>query len=219
MRIYHPNWQRNRVNFILKNCIPTADLRFTSIKDNIDFFKGKKILELGSFNGYIGSQFYFWGADVTSVEGRKENVENINKNHPYLKTIEYDLDISDWIFGKYDIIINFGLFYHLQFHHKEHLVNCINNCDIMYFESVIFDSDKNDIMFRKELGIDQSLSDGGGTPTTSFVENIFKENGCKYIKHCSSELNGEDHYYDWLDNNNKDNSLDQYRRRFWVVTK
>jgi hypothetical protein len=54
---YHPNWQTNRINFILS-------------KYPKEFFKGKRILELGAYNGFIGAYFNSLGAEVHCVEGR-----------------------------------------------------------------------------------------------------------------------------------------------------
>ena len=54
---YHGNWQKNRINFILE-------------KYPKEFFRDKKILELGAFNGYIGSYFSNLGAKGQCVEGR-----------------------------------------------------------------------------------------------------------------------------------------------------
>jgi hypothetical protein len=159
------------------------------------------------------------GADVTCVDGKEENVDNIKKNHPYLNVIQSNLDTPEWNFGKFDIIINFGLFYHLEHYHKENLMNCIDNCDLMYFETVILDQPDMEFFYRNEKGIDQSMGTQGGTPTTSYVENIFRESNCKFIKHCSPLLNGDGHFYDWLDNDNPNNFLYTNRRRFWTVLK
>jgi hypothetical protein len=199
---YHPEWQKNRIKFILK------------MYDE-NFFANKKILELGSHNGYIGEQFRLLGADVLSLEGRQSNVDSIKQNYPNLKVLCVDLDVPDWTFGEYDIIINFGLFYHLEKHHTQHLTNCIKNCKLMFFESVIYDSNEPELFVRGEFGNDQSLSDVGGTPSTSFVENIFKTNNCNFEKFCSGELNGGCHHYDWIDKNTKQH--DAFSRRFWVV--
>lgn len=202
---YFTNWQNNRINFILE-------------KYDESFFENKKILELGSFNGYIGNFFkQDMKADVTCVEGRTENIFNILFTYPELKLFQMNLDTPHWNLGKFDIIINFGLFYHLEHFHKEHLRNCIENSDLMFFESVIYDSDEDELFFREEIGPDQSLSSQGGSPSTSFVENIFAENNCNYTKYCDHELNGDNHHYDWTDINSK--NLDQYARRFWIVSK
>jgi hypothetical protein len=198
---YFSNWQNNRINFILS-------------KYPKEFFKGKRILELGAYNGYIGAYFNSIGADVLCVEGRQENVDKIKLDYPNVKVECSDLDCVDWDWGHYDIIINFGLYYHLEKFHKEHLENCINNCDLMFFESVIYDSFESEIYFRGEDGIDQSISMKGGTPSTSYVEDIFVESGILYEKFNDSKLN-DGHHYDWMDTNSK--KLDEYARRFWIV--
>lgn len=201
---YWPDWQKNRIKFILS-------------KHPEQFFKGKTILELGSHNGYIGAYFSSLGADVHSVEGRQLNVDRIKKDYPNLSVELFDLDTDVWKWGKYDIIINFGLYYHLEKFHKEHLENCIENCDLMFFESVIFDSSDNEIHFRKEHGNTQSLSDVGGNPSTSFVETIFSNKGVNFTKYCDKSLNGHEHHYNWIDKNSK--KLDQFARRFWITEK
>lgn len=198
---YYSDWQNNRINFILS-------------KYPKEFFKGKRILELGAHNGYIGAYFSTLGAEVHCIEGREENVEYIKRTYPMVSVEMTDLDVENWDFGKWDIIINFGLFYHLEKFHKEHLKNCINNCDLMFFESVIYDSFKSEIYFRNESGKDQSLSDVGGTPTTSYVEDIFKEFNVNYTKYSNKELNAG-HHYNWIDTGN--NIFDPYARRFWIV--
>ena len=199
---YFPKWQQNRIKFILS-------------KYSENFFRGKRILELGSHNGYIGAYFQSLGAIVHSIEGRVENVNDIKINYPNLNIEVYDLDTTDWKWGHFDIIINFGLFYHLEKFHKEHLNNCIDNCDLMFFETVIFDSFDSEVYFRKEYGRGQSLSEIGGTPSTKYVEDIFLNKFVEYTKYTNKELNGHEHHYDWVDKNTK--KLDQFARRFWIV--
>jgi hypothetical protein len=102
---YFGNLQNNRIKFMLD-------------KYGSDFFKDKKILELGSHNGYIGNFFQKeLGADVTCVEGRFENVMLMYFDYPNLKIVQKNMDSKDWDLGKFDIIINFGLYYHLEFFH------------------------------------------------------------------------------------------------------
>jgi hypothetical protein len=200
--IYLSDWQNARIQFILE-------------KYNKDFFKNKKILELGSHNGYIGEYFRLLGSDVLSVEGREENVNYIKNTYPNLNIICENLDTDIWKFETFDIIINFGLYYHLEKHHTSHLKNCLNNCKLMFFESVIYDSIDEEVFLKPEYGRDQSMSDVGGTPSTSFTENIFKTKNCKFKKYCDKKLNAEGHHYDWEDKNSK--VFDGYSRRFWIV--
>ena len=200
---YHPEWQINRVQFLIEQF-------------GTEFFRGKRILELAPYNGYIGARFSELGAMVHCVEGRQDNANNIRRNFPQLSVEVADLDTPDWVWGKWDIIINFGLFYHLEKYHKEHLLNCLNNCKFMFFESVIFDSFEPEIFFREERGDDQSLTERGGSPSTSYVENIFTEASATFTKFSSSKLNGERHHYDWVDTNSKTPSA--WARRLWVVS-
>jgi hypothetical protein len=201
---YHTNWQKNRINFILS-------------KYPKDFFKGKRILELGAFNGYIGSFFSNLGATVHCIEGRLENVEQIKNDYPNVTVEHANLDTPEWKWGKWDIIINFGLFYHLENFHQQHLNNCIQNCNLMFFESVIFDSYESTIFYRNESGVDQSLGETGGTPSTQYVENILNSHDVLYKKISNGSLNGDLHHYDWIDENR--NILDPYARRFWIIEK
>jgi hypothetical protein len=199
---YHPNWQKNRIKFLLSKYDPS-------------FFEGKTILELGPYNGYIGEQFRNIGASVTCVEGRNSNIHNISEKFPNLTVILGDLDTSHWNYGKYDIIINFGVFYHLEKHHSEHLENCIKNCNIMFFESVIFDSFDSEINYKDTKGDDQSLSGVDGTPSQKYIEDIFIKNNCNYSVQINSSLNGDGHMYDWVAEGDK--KYNNMKRRFWIV--
>lgn len=205
---YHADWQTNRINFIL-SYYPK------------EFFEGKRILELGAYNGYIGAYFSEMGADVFCLEGREENINNIKTDYPFLKVEQANLDTDIWNWGEWDIIINFGLYYHLEKFHKKHLINCINNSKLMFFETLIFDSYDNEIFFRDESNDkfykDQSLSDIGGTPSTKYVEDIFDylSNKITYKKYTDKILNGNCHHYDWIDKNSK--VFDKFARRFWII--
>lgn len=209
---YYPEWQHHRINLILS-------------KYPKEFFKGKRILELGPYNGFIGASFAELGAEVHCVEGRYDNVDSIKKNYPQVSVEWGNLDIPTWPYGKWDIIINFGLYYHLENFHNEHLVNCIDNCDLMFFESVIYNSMDSEIYFRNENGdysttSDQSVSLLGGSPSTSYVENIFKEQNVNFVKYTTDKLNGNGHTYNWSDTTiAAEKMYNSHYRRFWIVDK
>lgn len=199
---YHPEWQTNRINWILE-------------KYPAHLWKDKRVLELAPCNGVIGDFFRSIGADVLSVEGRASNIEQINKDFPELNVIEGNLDTADWSYGQFDVIINFGLFYHLENYHREHLENCINNCELLLFESVIFDSDRRTLHVKDEEGIDQSLSGKSGTPSTSYIESILRLNQCEFTKYCDGRLNSVNQKYDWEDKNS--NIYNNGHRRMYII--
>jgi hypothetical protein len=201
---YHSEWQNNRINFMLSLYDPS-------------FFENKTILELGSFNGYIGAYFaHNFNCKVTSVEGRMENVLHMQSTYPQITSIQSNLDTEEWNFDQYDIIINFGLFYHLENFHEQHLTNCIKNCKTMFFETVVYDSFDSEIYYvHSNGGGDQTLGSSDGNPSTSYVENIFKKNNSKFIKYTDSRLNSGSHNYSWEDLNSK--VYNGFNRRFWVA--
>lgn len=202
---YHGSWQQNRINYVVN-------------KFGKDFFLGKTILELGSYNGVIGNAFQEMGGLVTAVEGRTENVRNISQRFPHLKVINQNLDSPTWEYGHYDIIINWGLLYHLEFFSEEHLNNCLHNSNLCFLESVIFDSNE-DMLNRVDENNkddDQTLSDFGNYPTESWVENRIKKCNKTFEKVCDQSLNAKGHHYDWISKNSK--ILDRYSRRMWFIS-
>lgn len=91
-------------------------------------FQSKTLLELGAGHGQIGNAFHTLGAMVTSSDARKEYVENIKQAYPHLETVALDAD-KDTIPKKYDIIVHWGLLYHLA-EIEEHLEDVSKKCDI-----------------------------------------------------------------------------------------
>jgi hypothetical protein len=180
---YWPEWQISRINYITK--------RFGS-----DYFKDKTILELAPFNGFIGNYFHLLGAKVTCIEGRKENYDDIREAYPHLQTHFANLDTSTWEWGKFDIIINWGLLYHLEKHHKEVLENCIKNSKLLLLETVISPANVPTIDVIQESGIDQSLSSVGGRPSILWVESIITDCGGQLERLRSKEIGAGPHQYD-----------------------
>lgn len=203
IRDFHFYWQEARVKFVLK--------LFEE-----EYFKNKTVLELAPCNGYIGNEFLKLGSIVTGIEGRQEHCDVMKEEVPGMTIICADLDTPDWPWGRFDVIINWGLYYHLEKYHRDHLINCIKNCDLLLFESVIYDSPNPELIFRDEIGPEQSLSDKGGSPSTSYMENIFKECNKKFTKYSPLELSVGGHDYTWEDGTYL-NEQPVIRRRFWVV--
>ena len=199
---YLPGWQRNRLNWLLNHY-------------GHEFFAGKSILELGPMNGFFGVCMNRLGARVTGLEGRSSNISYIQSIFPeYTDLRQFNLDTDEWPHGRFDIIIKFGVLYHLEHHHRPFLTNCVKNCDLMFLESVIFDSPNDEFYWRYEEGPDQSLSNYARTPSTVCVENILRSAGASFERFDDPSLNWG-HHYDWVAKN--DRSYDTVARRFWIV--
>ena len=78
-----------------------------------EFFRNKTVLDLGGGVGYIAAELSKWGAVCTVYEGRLHNIEIGRKLHKDITFVNVDLEneIPD---TKFDIVLNFGVFYHLN---------------------------------------------------------------------------------------------------------
>jgi SAM-dependent methyltransferase len=213
--LFHPSyqdWRIKRINKILELY-------------GIEYFENKKLLELGSGHGDIGAFFAELGANVLCLDGRMQNVNYAKLKHRKVANFRYmhfnlEQDFSE--FGKFDLIINFGLLYHLK-NVDEHLKCCFRISDDMVFETVVCDStDPHKIFFCDEnKDIDEEALEGiGSRPSPFYIERIAKENNFEPIRYFSSDLNSGDQFlYDWDHRNDKRLGDDFKLRRFWRFRK
>jgi hypothetical protein len=200
---HYTNWRNSRINGIKKYI-------------SSDFFKNKTLLELGGGYADIGNTFYELGANVTSSDGRKEHLKIVNKRYPHIKTLLIDCD-KDIIQEKYDIILHWGLLYHLN-EIERHLEQISQKCDVLLLETEVSDSDEvNFYISTNENGYDQALNRKGIRPSPSYIENILQKNGFQFKLIKDSILNSDFHCYDWEISNSK--TWRHGLRRFWICWK
>lgn len=208
----YDDWRLKRINKILE------------IYD-IEDLKEKKILELGCGHGEIGACLADIGANVLALDGRKKNVNFAKLKHREIKNfkcIKFNLEQDFSKFGKFDLIINFGLFYHLK-NAEQHLKCCFEIADDILFETVVCDSiDPQKIFFCDENeNIDEEALEGTGCrPSPFYIERIAKENNFEVIRYFDSNLNsGNKFIYDWEHKNDERLGDDWKLRRFWRFLK
>lgn len=188
-------------------------------------FKNKTILEVGCGYGDIGKYFIEkYNSIVTFTEGRKEHISFIKENNPDSIVILQDHN-EKWNFNeKYDLLIHFGLLYHLH-NWEQDLICSMNHSDLIVLESEIADS--NDVMgnfiVKEDVGYDQSLNnDFGIRPSSSNVERVINDNGFEFVRCDDSDLNDGNHVYDWkvtgaADKTGKCIMQGLATRRFWII--
>jgi len=210
--LYHPQWQTNRINFIIKNYR--------------DYFKNSKtVVNMGAFYGDLSflTKREFNNLYFINEEGREENIEIGLKKYPgfHWSKINYEeCDLQN--LPKADIVFNMGLFYHLSPQRaKDILFASIERAkEIIFFETEVIDCDDEDCFIetsgRKHM-IDQSLKDSEIKPSIPYINNILDEIGYDYDFIESYELNGDDHLYDWEVHNTK--NWQSRKRKFWVIKK
>lgn len=200
---HYTNWIQSRMNCIRKY-IP------------VNYFQSKTILELGGGHGHIGNEFFKMNAHVTTSDAREEHIAVAKSTYPHLNTILIDGD-NIQIPEKYDIIVHWGLLYHLK-EIEHHIQYIAEKCNVLLLETEVSDSE-NDSFFIKtnECGYDQAFNSIGIRPSPSYVEKILSKNGFQYVCILDSILNSDFHTYDWKIENT--HTWRHGLRRFWICWK
>jgi len=200
---HYDDWRISRMNGIKKYISP-------------DYFKSKTLLELGCGHADVGNMFYKLGANVTSSDSRKEHLEVVKQKYPYIKTLKIDGD-NDNINDKYDVIVHWGLLYHLK-EIEIHLERVSQKCDLLLLETEVADSDdKHFYISTQEAGHDQAFNSKGIRPSPMYIESVLEKNGFNFKLIKDSILNSSFHSYDWEIKNS--NTWTCGLRRFWICWK
>ena len=80
----------------------------------IEWFKNKKILELGCASGNIGLALQALGADVTFADARSENLDSVIRKKSNVKTVLINQEQEWSINTKFDLIIHFSVLYNIK---------------------------------------------------------------------------------------------------------
>ncbi len=189
----------------------------------VDFFKGKKIVELGAGHGDIGAFFCELGAEVLCLEGRQENANIAKIKYRNLENFTFkvcDLETMDFsTYGRFDLVINFGFLYTLT-NPEACLKTCALMSDDIVCECIVSDSvDPHAIIAWEEptedhtAGLDHGLRNGRQIMSPYNIERVMASSGFAFTRYFSKDLNSPPHTYDW-EHQNTGEVVPNYRR-FW----
>lgn len=201
---HYVKWRENRIAKILK-----------IFSEN--FFQNKTILELAAGHGHVGESFLKLGSRVTFAEGRQEHIKQLKEKFPESEIIHLNQDEVWNLDKKFDIVIHWGVLYHLN-NWQQDLSSALAHANLIFLESEVSDSD--DPAFDQkvsESGYDQAINQTGSRPSANFIEKIILEAGGKFTRYDDNELNSDFHSYDWKVENTK--SWRSGLRRFWIIEK
>ena len=186
----------------------------------IDFFKDKKILDLGCGHAEISSVLQQYGANVTAVDSNKIHLKLISKKFPTIKTVLADLD-NEWPFTneKFDIVLDISLICCLS-NYEEHIKNVCNSATHLILETAVCDSDdpkKFINVENKTYTHDGPLNGISCRPSSSAIEKILTDSGMTFQRYDCNDINSGQYVYDWVSENNDTSNIN--KRRFWFCVK
>lgn len=211
---HYEDWRKTRINKVLQNF-------------ETSFFQNKTILEVGCGYGDIGKFFTELGSNVIFTEGRSEHIPVIQENNPNSLVLNinheniWKIDIDGDKNKKFDMIIHFGLLYHLD-KWEQDLQCALNQTDLIILETEVADS--NEIIEFKltdPLGYDQAVGESRicTRPSASYIESVFERNNFSYKRYDDEDLNSSFHNYTWkVEETDRGKNREWYGfRRFWIA--
>lgn len=185
--------------------------------------KGCRILELGGGTGDIGGFLADVGAEVLAIEGRQQNVAMArlrNRNVPTYRAETWDLEKDFRHFGRFDVIVNFGLIEVIE-QFRDVIGWSTEMSDRIILETLVCDSENpRRVRYTQhdKIGGDDPLRGTGCRLSPAFIEALHEAHGFTVTRHFTSDLNAGPHCYDWA-HQNDDRVIDRerklYLRRFW----
>ena len=118
---------------------------------------------------------------------------------PQNRTIVGDLEqgLSSLGLGRFDLIIHFGVLYHLQ-DWKSSLVDCVGMTNYLALETEVCDSDDPSFELKlDEAGYDQAISGVGSRPSAELVEAELRACRMALTRLDDNRCNANIHVYDW----------------------
>lgn len=154
----------------------------------------KTALDVGCGLGYFSGLLCSLGLDVTGVDGRPENAEEAARRNPGVKFHTYNAeDPSLRTLGKFDLVLCFGLLYHLEnpLFAIRHLHAMTKK--LLLVEGVIFPGDEPTMaLIDEELHEDQGLNHLAFYPTEPCLVKMIYRSGMKHVYGLKTQPNHPD---------------------------
>ncbi len=189
---------------------------------------GKKVLELACGYGNIGLYLENLGADVVFSDARQAHLDKVLERNPKAKTLLIDQDKAWNIGQQFDIIIHFGVLYHLD-NWRQDLLSTLSHTGTLVLESAVADADYEFEykLYEEDEGGQNAFNHTGTLPSATSIENHITSLGYKFVRFDDASLNTNWFKYDWsVTNPDLSNvTVSSYEdkplfggRRFWLVT-
>jgi len=159
----HP-MREERINRVWGAILPHLDLQ------------NKRVVDLGCGWGWFGKKCAEWGAKVTFIDGRKENLDkcDIGPEHIYLHR---DIDSPYWYPPFSDITLCLGLLYHTS--DPSSLLRKMSLSSVIVLDSMCLDFDGELLVkFEEDTSqLDYSLTGGACRPSPKWIVKNLEDMG------------------------------------------
>lgn len=191
-------------------------------------WSGKKVLELACAHGNIGLYLKTLGADITFADAREQHLAKVLEKDSTAKTILVDQDTAWDINQEFDIILHFGVLYHLD-NWKQDLKSALKHTQTLILESAVADADYEYEykLHEDDEGGQNAFNKVGTLPSATSIENYITSLGYTFTRFDDDSLNTNWFKYDWQVSNPDLSSINvsSYEdkplfggRRFWLIS-
>ena len=141
------------------------------------------MLDVGCGVGHLAQFFVRKGCEVFCIDGREENIADLQRRYPELKSAVVDVQRSElYDYGMFDIVFCYGLLYHLV-NPLAALQNMATVCrELLLLETCITDYPRPILQLVEETATySQFLTGIGCRPTPSYVVMALLHVGFDYV--------------------------------------
>ncbi len=181
------------------------------------WFPNKRILEVGCGHGQIGMELAErYGSDVTFTDGRSLHIDRIReKGFP---AFVMDQDLPWTIGGQFDLIIHFGVLYHLD-NWKQDIRCALTYAPLVCLETEIWGTDYPHFEHKKYETdtYDQAVNRIGTVMSAQCFEDVLTGLGANFTRYDDEDLDSGTMRYSWKGKQTPEFTTGQ--RRFWMIRK
>ena len=200
----------------------------------VEWFKNKKILELGCASGNIGLALQALGADVTFADARCENLESVIRKKSNVKTVLINQEQEWSINTKFDLIIHFSVLYNIK-NWKQDIKCTLSQGRYVALETAVakYDTKFETLIYEavySNLPNYGSYSGTGSLVSSSSIEEVILNNGSTYMRYDDADisLSRRTFRYDWEESSSHNITNEHIMnswwdnphfggRRFWII--
>jgi SAM-dependent methyltransferase len=163
--------------------------------------EGRRVLDVGAGIGHFAEFYRRMGATVVAIEGRSDNVDEMQRLYPQIEVHVGDVQEVDLTaLGRFDVVHCFGLLYHLD--SPVGVLRRIERVcrDVLLLETIVCDSSRPVMLLTDEpTAMNQALTGLGCRPSPSFVAMALNRLGFPFVYGATRPPDHPDFHFEWRD--------------------